>query len=102
MSICSLVVYTRPEAMDSVSQHIAGTQGCEVAAAENGRIVVLIDSPDRQYMSDTIMAMNDLEGVVSVSLVFEYFEDGDKVDAASAEAAEQLGVAGASCDLARG
>ena len=78
MSICSLVVYTSPERMEAVKADIAGREGCEVPAAENGRIIVVIDSPSRDVMSRTIMDLNNIPGVANVAFVYEYFEDGDE------------------------
>jgi nitrate reductase NapD len=75
MSICSLIVYSRPEKMEAVSADINGREGCEVAAAENGKMVVLIDTPSRDVMSQAIMDMNDIPGVITVSFIYEYFEE---------------------------
>ncbi len=84
MSICSVVVFTRPESTDTVHADIAARVHCEVAAAESGRVIVIIDTHDRQVMSDTIMALNDIDGVIGVSLVYEYFEPGDTIGNAPA------------------
>ncbi len=90
MSICSLVVYARPEATEEVRSAIEkGYEVCEVVAAESGRLVVVIDTHDRQQMSDTIMALNDIEGVITVSLVFEYFEEGDRIGKRPAQLAQE-------------
>ncbi len=89
MSICSLVVYTRPEKMAEVCAEIDGREGCEVKGAEDGKIVVLMDHPSRDVMSRTIMDLNDIPGVITVSLVFEYFEDTP----AEGEATEGAAVA---------
>ena len=97
MSICSVVVFTRPEATDTVRADIAAREYCEVAAAESGRVIVVIDTHDRQQMSDTIMAFNDIAGVINVSLVYEYFEPGDSIG----NAAGQDGVAAESCGCGR-
>ncbi len=79
MSICSVVVFSRPEETDTVRAEIESRAHCEVVAAESGRIIVVIDTHDRQVMSDTIMALNDIKGVINVSLVYEYFEPDDVI-----------------------
>ncbi len=86
MSICSLVVYTNPEKMEAVKADIEKREGCEVPAAENGKIVVVIDTPSRDVMSQTIMDLNNIPGVVNVALIYEYFEDGGRSETVSNEA----------------
>ena len=86
MSICSLVVFSTPEKMEGISSAIGEREGCEVAAAENGKMVVLIDTPSRDVMSQTIMDLNNIPGVVNVSFVYEYFEEGDADETVSEEA----------------
>ncbi len=98
MSICSLVVHARPEATQDVRRAIEAEHDCcEVAAAEKGRLVVVIDTRDRARMSDTIMALNDITGVISVSLVFEYFEEDDRIGGADAREG-RASQARASCE----
>ncbi len=75
MTICSLVVYARPEKAPVVEGAIAALDGAEVhASTDEGKLVVLLDHPDRTYCSETIMGLNNIDGVVSTSLVYEYFE----------------------------
>ena len=97
MSICSVVVYTRPEATLKASAAIENMDHCEVMGAENGRIVVVIDARNRKKMSDTIMALNDVEGVINVSLVYEYFEADDELGVSGEEAGEAAFANGGSC-----
>ncbi len=75
MTICSLVVYARPEKAPVVEEAISMLEGTEVhAATKEGKLIVSIDHPDRTYCSETIMGLNNIDGVVSTSLVYEYFE----------------------------
>ncbi len=78
MSICSLIVYTRPEKMEEIRADIEAREGCEAPAAEDGKIVVVIDTPSRDVMSQTIMDLNNIPGVANVSFIYEYFEEGDE------------------------
>lgn len=76
MSICSMVVHSRPENLDPVAQSLNEMTGVEVRARdERGKLVVLIDHPERNVISDTMMSMNNIEGVLNTSLIYEYFED---------------------------
>jgi len=97
MSICSVVVYTKPEATLKVSATIEGMPHCEVMGAESGRIVVVIDVRNRQKMSDAIMALNDVEGVVNVSLIYEYFEPDDELGVPEPAAETMPFANGGSC-----
>ncbi len=75
MTICSLVVYARPEKAPVVEQAITAMEGAEVhTTTKEGKLIVSLDHPDRTYCSETIMALNNIDGVVSTALVYEYFE----------------------------
>ena len=76
MSICSMVVHSRPENLDPIQQALNAMTGVEVRARDElGKLVVLIDHPERQVIADTMMSMNHIDGVLNTSLVYEYFED---------------------------
>ena len=78
MSICSLVVHTRPENLDRVSEALAAIDGVEVHGRNpDGKLVVVIDHPDRQYCSQTAMDMHNIPGVINVSLAYDYSGDLD-------------------------
>ncbi len=78
MSICSLVVHTKPENVSTVSEHLIKMDGVEVhAATEAGKLVVTIDHPERQVCSANMMAMQNVPGVISASLIYEYFEESE-------------------------
>ncbi|MCP4181752.1 MAG: chaperone NapD [Hyphomicrobiales bacterium] len=75
MTICSLVVFAHPEKTPVVEGAIEALEGTEVhAATKEGKLVVLLDHPDRTYCSETIMGLNNIDGVISTSIVYEYFE----------------------------
>ena len=79
MSICSMVVHSRPEKLEPVAQSLSEMTGVEIRARdERGKLVVLIDHPDRKVVSDTMMSMHDIDGVLNTSLIYEYFEDDEQ------------------------
>jgi nitrate reductase NapD len=81
MSICSLVVQARPENLSSVSGDLSTMQGVEVhASSEAGKLVVTIDHPQREVCSQTMMDMQNIPGVLSSSLIYEYFEENPNSD----------------------
>ena len=78
MSICSMVVHSRPEKLDPIITSLNNMEGVEVRARdERGKLVVLIDHPKRQVIADSMMDMNKIDGVLNTSLIYEYFEEDD-------------------------
>ncbi len=79
MTICSLIVQTIPENINTVNATLENIQGVEVHAQdESGKMVVTIDHPDRDYCSKTMADISVINGVMSTSLVYEYQEDLEK------------------------
>ncbi len=75
MSICSLVIFTKPENLDAVAQRASDMESVEVhARSDDGKLVVTVDHPDRGVCSETIMELARLDGVINTSLVYEYYE----------------------------
>lgn len=75
MTICSLVVYAQPEKAPEIENAIAAMGGAEVHSVEGeGKLIVVLDHADRTYCSKTIMDMNNIDGVISTSLVYENHE----------------------------
>ena len=75
MSICSLVVYTKPKNLAPVEKALKAFDGVEVHATDpNGKVVVTIDHPDRSYCGEKILEMAQIEGVINTALVYEYTE----------------------------
>jgi nitrate reductase NapD len=76
MTICSLVIQAKPEYLDTVNESLNTMNGVEIHAQnENGKIVVCIDHPSREYCSKAMTDMTRINGVMSTSLVYEYQED---------------------------
>ncbi len=76
MSICSMVVHSKPENLDPVIVSLNEMEGVEVRARdERGKLVVLIDHPERSVIADSMMEMNNIDGVLNTSLIYEYFEE---------------------------
>lgn len=82
MSISGLVLHVRPERVQAVRSEIAGYPGVEVhAATDDGKLVVTVDRRDDRQATDTFARFQDIEGVLSTSLIYNYFEqDSDEQD----------------------
>ncbi len=75
MSICSMVVYAKPENAGTVEKAIKALEGVEVhGGTETGKLVITIDHPDRMKCSETMMGLHDVPGVINTALIYEYYE----------------------------
>ena len=76
MNICSMVVHTRPEQVKAVSSRLAQMDGIEVhGETEEGKIIVTVERDERSLQSETMMQMQDVDGVLTTALVYEYHEE---------------------------
>lgn len=75
MTICSLVVYAKPENTEAVEKRMTDLEGLEIHATDpSGKLVVTIDHPDRAHCSEMIMGLSAIPGVINTALVYEYHE----------------------------
>ncbi|MCP4821140.1 MAG: chaperone NapD [Shimia sp.] len=74
MNICGCLVHATPEKVDAVKAAIEATDGGEVHAVENGRMVVTIEDAGGKMASEQIMDMHNIPGVLSVTLTYHHFE----------------------------
>lgn len=75
MTICSLVIYAKPEKTAEVEAKVSALDAVEVHASDpTGKLVVTVDHPERYVCSDTIMGFHSIEGVLNTALVYEYAE----------------------------
>lgn len=77
MNICGCLVQATPEKTQSVIAAIEATEGGEVHAHKDGRIVVTIEDTDDKRASDQIMDMHNIPGVITVTLTYHHFEPSD-------------------------
>ena len=76
MNICGCLVHVAPAALTAARPAIAGMTGVEIhAETEDGRLVVVVEDTDEALASDTIMALHQIPGVISVTLNYHHFED---------------------------
>jgi len=74
--ISSLVVHARPEGLESIETAIGGLGGAEVhGVSEQGKLVVTLETINESDMLTRIDAINRIEGVLSVALIFHQVED---------------------------
>ncbi len=74
--ISSLVVHARPEGMESIETTIGSLGGAEVhGASAQGKLVVTLETISEGEMLTQIDAINRIEGVLSVSLIYHQVDD---------------------------
>ncbi len=90
MSICGLVVHAHPAKVAPVRAAIEGLGGTEIhAETDDGRFVVTVDRKDSRDAAVTLQKLNEIEGVLNASLVYNYFEHEFDFDRDTAEQEER-------------
>lgn len=76
MGVYSVVVHTKPENLQSVSEQLSLVKGVEVhGSSDKGKLVVSLEHPDRGYCSETLMNFHNIPGVLNSTLIYEYCGD---------------------------
>ena len=78
MNIASLVVRAKPEAFDTLKQAFAAIPGVELhgESVEQGRLVVTVEDGEGYSVTDSILAINLQPQVLSLTLAYEYTDEG--------------------------
>ncbi|PTR14238.1 chaperone NapD (plasmid) [Cereibacter azotoformans] len=72
--ISSAILRVRPGDEAPVAARVAGVAGCEVAIAQQGRLVVLIETASRGATGAALTELTLLDGVHSACMVYEQVE----------------------------
>ncbi|MBD1573338.1 chaperone NapD [Vibrio sp. S17_S38] len=73
--ISSLVVHVVPKHLTEIKAKIECLDGVEIyGESEAGKLVVVVETQNQGYITDTIDVINNLEHVLSVALVFHQIE----------------------------
>lgn len=83
MNISGIFVQTTPVQLEAVKARLLELPGVEVhGEEEDGRLVVVIDEPSDRPSGEALMKIQNVEGVLSASLVYQHIED-DQTDSKS-------------------
>lgn len=75
MNICGCLIHVAPRHKQDAERRIAETDGCEIhAQSGDGRYVVVVEDTQERLASETIMALHQIPGVVSLTLTYHHFE----------------------------
>lgn len=74
-NVCGVLVHARPDEIKRISGDLEALPGVEVhQATEDGRLVVTVEDAEGQWAGATISRFNDIQGVLSVALVYHHFD----------------------------
>lgn len=76
MNISGVLVRAYPEHIASVGDILTEMEGVEVHGNNSdGRIVVTVEQDDANLMSDVLVDMQTIPGVLSASMIYHQFEE---------------------------
>lgn len=81
MNISGVVVRSRPENIQQVSKALSALPGVEVHGANSdGRMAVTVESISDRDLADAVLRLNNMEGVISASMIYHQFEANDRLE----------------------
>ena len=76
--ISSLVVHVKPEFLEQTKEKILELPNTEIyGESEEGKLIVVLETENQGYITDSIDKINDFEGILNVALVFHQIEHFD-------------------------
>jgi len=83
LHIASLVVHALPARLAAVQQALRELEGAEIhAASPAGKLVVTLEQPSAEAMTDSVLAVQRLPGVLAAAIVYQC---ADTLDAMNEE-----------------
>jgi nitrate reductase NapD len=76
MNICSAIVHAKPEVAGIVQASLEEFAGVEVhGGAEQGKLIVTLESDGDDALADTMARFNDVSGVINTVMIYHYCGD---------------------------
>ena len=76
MNISGVIVKAYPEQILSIEKVLTTMDGVEVHGNnEDGRIVITVEQEGANSLSDTLVEIQDVPGVLSAAMIYHQFED---------------------------
>ncbi len=76
MNISSIVVHARPQESAALQGRLADLPGVDVhAATDDGRIIITIEDTLASVPSETLMNVQNMQGVLSAAMVYNYSDE---------------------------
>ncbi|MEN8257319.1 MAG: chaperone NapD [Thermodesulfobacteriota bacterium] len=81
MNIAGVLVHARPEHEAEVETALAAIGGVEIhAKTDDSRFVVTVEEQGH-HLSDTLIELNHIKGVLSAAMVYQHAEDEEVTEA---------------------
>ncbi len=76
MNISGVLVKAYPENITDIGKILNSMQGVEVHGNnDDGRIVITVEQESANKVSDTLVQIQDVPGVLSASMIYHQFEE---------------------------
>lgn len=86
MNISSVVLHALPDFHPGLLKSLEAVPGLEIhGTSPEGKVVLTLEGQDINQVSETYQKLHDFEGVLSVSLVYQYSDDEPDTDSEEAE-----------------
>ena len=86
MNIAGVLLHALPKRIERVRGELADLPGVELhGTTPEGRLIITVEDHDAMSADRTLVALHQLEGVLSVALVYHHFEPDLVEDPARAE-----------------
>ena len=75
MNISGVLVQAYPEKLINIEKILASMDGVEVHGNNNeGRIVITVEQENANQVSDTLVQIQDVPGVLSAAMIYHHFD----------------------------
>ncbi|MDD5297393.1 MAG: chaperone NapD [Rhodocyclaceae bacterium] len=82
MNISSVVLHTHPERQHALLKQLGEVPGLEVQGVNpDGRLALTLECANTDSAVETYGKLQDIEGVFSLSLIYQYSDDIDSEEA---------------------
>ncbi len=86
MNISGVLVHARPERAEAAKQQLVKIPGVEVhAISPEGRMVLTIEAKHAGQMADTMVACQNIAGVLSAAMIYHHDEELDEDETVSVD-----------------
>lgn len=76
INICGVLIHTVPGKTTAVVKRLENEPGVEVHnISDDGRLVVTVEKETQEETGNTLKKFQDIDHVISTSLVYQYFDD---------------------------
>ncbi len=73
--ICGVLIHAHPDKVSAVSKTLEAKPGIEVHhRTGDGRLIITVEADHQRTAGDRLLELNNIEGVLTASLVYHHFE----------------------------